>query len=152
MSESLTCGMRFMNAPDGTSIPIPVGGLGLPGGDSVDISEHADVQILINRNSDGDVVGYYVVVNNATESGSEAGHLFGELAQETAITTLEHLAAEAFTTVAPAVFWAAGLVTGVLVTLFTPSALTREVFIRCDLETENATDAPPVTFCLLLAE
>jgi hypothetical protein len=131
-------------------IPIPQGGLGLPNGDSVTIDANATVQINVKRDGDGNVVGYYVVVNNAPENNEAAG-LFGELAQETAIARLEQLAGEILTTGATIALRAAGLIVGVLATLLTPSHLTREVFIRCDLDMGNNTDGPPVTYCLLVA-
>lgn len=151
MTDPLTCDMRNEDAPDGTSIPIPVGGLGLPDGGSATIREDAEVQILENHDERGGLLGYYVVINNIEESDSEASSLFGHLAQEASINEIEHLATTAFGKGLSIAFQAAGLVLGVIGSLFTDSHLTREVFIRCDLDTGDATDGPPVTYCLLLA-
>jgi hypothetical protein len=88
--------------------------------------------------------GFYVVINNAAPDNGEASDLFAELIQEGAITTLEHLASEAFSSVASLVFKAAGLLAGVLVSLFTSSKITQEIFIRATLD-----DGTPMTYCLL---
>jgi hypothetical protein len=45
MGEELTCGVRNVTAPDGTEIPVPVGGLGLEGGELVTTRNDAQVQI-----------------------------------------------------------------------------------------------------------
>jgi hypothetical protein len=150
MADPLTCSVRTVSASDGTSIPVPFGGLGLPDGSSATIDPNAQVQINVKTDANGNTVGYFVVLNNPSTS-SEAAGLFVEFSQESAIATLEQLATSAITTIAPAAFKAAGLILGVLVTLLTSSQLTREVFIRCDLDTGMATDGPPVTYCLLLA-
>jgi hypothetical protein len=150
MPEPNTCDVRVVTAPDGVSIPVPVGGVGLADGSMVIINDDAEVQILINTNSDGQTLGYYVVVNNSKDSDSEATRLFGELSVETAITTLEHLATEAFAAAGSILIKAAGLLAGVLVSVFTSSHLTNEVFIRGSLETGNSTDGPPITYCLLV--
>jgi hypothetical protein len=150
MPNPTTCDVRSVTAPDGTLIPVPVGGLGLPDGTSVEIDSGAEVQVNVNYDGSGNVIGYYVVLNNSPGASSEADELFAELAQEVAIATLEQLARKAFTTVPTLVIKAVGLVAGVLATLLTSSTLTREVFIRCDLDTGMATDGPPVTYCLLL--
>jgi hypothetical protein len=145
MGDELTCGVRIVPSPDGTDIPVPTGGLGLASGPVI-LREDAAVQISGSADQ-----GYYVVVNNSAEgSNEEAGELFGELATETAITKLEHMATEAFTSAAPVVFKLAGLAAGVLVSLFTSSKLTREVFIRTSLEMSEPVDGPPVTYCLLI--
>jgi hypothetical protein len=141
-----TCSVRTVLAADGTAIPVPVGGLGLPDGTSVNISEAAEVQI--NKNDDG---SFIVVLNNGPGVDDEATRLFGELSQETAISELESLAASAFTKVPTIAIEAAGLLLGVLASVFTSSALTREIFMKCDLDTGTATDGPPVTYCLLLS-
>jgi hypothetical protein len=140
MSDPLVCGVRQVAAPDGTMIPVPVGGLGLSDG-AVDIGEDAEVQI--HPRSDN---GYYVVLNNDDPSNEEASDLFTEFTTEGAITTLEHLATQAFSSLPEVAIEAAGLLAGVLVSLFTSSHITREVFIRAQLED----DATPVTYCLLL--
>jgi hypothetical protein len=137
--EELACRVRVVVARDGTEIPVPVGGLGLASG-AVDIRDDADVQVQRNDN------GFYVVLNNAEPSNDEAQDLFSELTVEGAITTLEHLATQAFEEVPELLFKGAGLIAGVLVSLFTTSKLTREVFIRGTLES----DQTPVTYCLLL--
>jgi hypothetical protein len=137
--EELACRVRVVVAPDGTEIPVPVGGLGLASG-AVDIRDDAEVQVQRNDN------GFYVVLNNAEPSNDEAQDLFSELTVEGAITTLEHLATQAFEQVPKLLFKGAGLIAGVLVSLFTTSKLTREVFIRGTLEN----DQTPVTYCLLL--
>jgi hypothetical protein len=139
MSDPLVCGVRQVAAPDGTMIPVPVGGLGLSDG-AVDISEDAEVQIHPRSEN-----GYYVVLNNDDPSNEEASDLFTEFTTEGAITTLEHLATQAFSSLPEVAIEAAGLLAGVLVSLFTSSHITREVFIRAQLE-----DATPVTYCLLL--
>jgi hypothetical protein len=148
MPQPLSCGTRDVAAPDGKSIPVPAGGLGL-GNSSIDVPNDAPVQIKIQTNDDGELTGYYVVVNALPPDHSEAEHLFVHLTQETAITTLKQLATEAFTTVAPIAFKAAGLVIGVLATLLSPSPLIHETFIRCDLDMGNDTSGPPVTYCIL---
>ena len=109
------------------------------------IRDDASVQIAVN-----DSGAYYVTVNNADPSNSEAQDLFGELASEGGITTLEHLASTAFSAVSEIAFTAAGLITGVLVSVFTSSQLTREVFIRTSLDTGQPVDTPPVTYALLI--
>jgi len=111
----------------------------LSGGSTI-IRDDASVQITPSDN------GYYVVVNNADPSNSEASDLFGELTVEGGISAIEHLAAEAFAEIPTLAFKAAGLVTGVLVSLFTSSKLTQEVFIRSSLPD----DGTGVTYCLLL--
>jgi hypothetical protein len=138
--EELACRVRVVVAADGTEIPVPVGGLGLASG-AVDIRGDADVQVHPRSEN-----GFYVVLNNADPSNDEAQDLFSELSVEGAFTTLEHLATEAFAEVPKLLFKGAGLIAGVLVSLFTTSKLTREVFIRGTLES----DQTPVTYCLLL--
>ena len=152
MSDPLTCGVRTVTASDGTDLPVPVGGLGLPDGGSVDIAEGAQVQTIVNYDGQGNVIGYYVAINNDTDSESEASKLFEEVSVEGAITQLEHMATEAFSEIAPFAFKAAGLTLGVLVSVFTSSHLTREVYIRTTLDTGNNTDGPPITYCLLLPD
>src|SRR5205823_5785504 len=142
------CGTRDGVAPDGASIPVPDGGLGL-GRTSITVPDDAPVRIQIQTNSGGETTGYYVVVNAPPSDQSDAAHLFAELSQEAAITTLERLATRAFTTVVPIAFKAAGLVIGVLATLLSPSPLIHETFIRCDLDMGNDTSGPPVTYCIL---
>ena len=137
--EELTCRSRTVTAPDGTDIPVPAGGLGLASG-MVEIRDDADVQVQVSAN------GYYVVVNNAEPSNDEAAELFSHFTVEGAITTLEHLAAEAFAEAPKLLFKGAGLVAGVLVSLFTSSQLTQEVFIRGTLPDSGAA----VTYCLLI--
>jgi hypothetical protein len=141
MSEENACRVRLVAAPDGTEIPVPAGGLGLPSGQTAVIKDDAEVQIHPKSEN-----GYYVVVNNADPSNDEASNLFSELTVEGAITTLEHLAADAFEAVPQIAFRALGLTAGVLVSLFTSSKLTNEVFIRSALPD----DSTPVTYCLLL--
>jgi hypothetical protein len=139
MENENTCRVRVVPAPDGTEIPVPAGGLGLQSG-SVEIRDDAEVQIHPQS-----VNGYYVVVNNADPANNEAADLFSELTVEGAITTLERLASQAFENVPEMAFRALGLIAGVLVSVFTSSRLTQEVFIRATLE-----DGTPVTYCLLL--
>jgi hypothetical protein len=129
--------VRTVNAPDGTEIPVPAGGLGLADG-MLEIRDDAQVQISSSNS------GFYVVVNNTDPSNDEAADLFGELTVETAITKLEHLAAEAFSEAPELLFKGAGLLAGVLVSVFTSSKLTREIFIRAKLNDET-----PVTYCIL---
>jgi hypothetical protein len=138
--DANVCGVRNVQAPDGTQIPVPVGGVGLAGGELVTIRQDADVSIQCNDNA------YYVTVNNADPSNDEASNLFTELTTEGAITTLEHLASDAFAAAPTIAFRALGLAAGVLVSLFTSSNLTREVFIRADLPD----NAGHVTYCLLV--
>jgi hypothetical protein len=137
--DTLVCGVRTVTAPDGVEIPVPVGGVGLASG-MVEIRDDAQTQVQVSD------AGYYVVVNNADPSNEEAADLFSELTVEGAITTLEHLAAEAFAEAPKILFKGAGLIAGVLVSLFTTSKITREIFIRATLE---GTDTP-VTYCLLV--
>ncbi len=129
-----------MEAPDGTEIPVPAGGIGLSGG-MAEIRD--DAQEQISPKSDN---GYYVVVNNADPSNDEAADLFSELTVEGAITQLEHLATAAFAEAPTIVFKGLGLAAGVLVSLFTTSKITQEVFIRTTL----SEDGTPITYCLLL--
>lgn len=146
MTDSITCGTRLVGAPDGVEIPVPVGGLGLADGTSVIIREDADVQIAVSETG-----GYYVTVNNTDPANDEASDLFGELAGEAGIAALEHLAAKALEEVVPKIaFSAAGLLASILVSLFTSSNLTREVFIRGSLDTGEPVSTPPVTYALLL--
>jgi|SRR5215469_8339067 len=138
--ETNTCAVRLVDAPDGTEIPVPAGGVGLADGSMVTIRNDADVQISAKSDN-----GYYVVVNNADPSNDEASSLFAEFTVEGAIKTLEDLATKAFAAGSQIAFEAAGLVAGVLVSLFTSSKLTNEVFIRSTLS-----DGTPVTYCLLV--
>jgi hypothetical protein len=140
MGDENACRVRIVSAPDGTDIPVPAGGLGLASG-LVEIRDDAQVQIHPRSDS-----GYYVVVNNADPSNDEATELFSEFTVEGAITTLERLATEPFAAVPQIAFRAVGLVAGVLVSVFTSSQLTSEVFIRSALPA----DGTPVTYCLLL--
>jgi hypothetical protein len=140
MGNEGVCGTRLVSAPDGTQIPVPMGGLGLADG-AAEIREDAKVQVHPRSQN-----GYYVVVNNADPANDEAEHVFTELTVEGAITTVEHLASQAFRGVPPLLFKGAGLIAGVLVSLFTSTQLTREVFIRVQLEG----DGTPVTYCLLI--
>jgi hypothetical protein len=137
MAGEATCRVRNVDAPDGTEIPVPAGGLGLADG-MVEIRDDAEVQI---SRSDS---GFYVVVSNTDPSNNEAEDLFGELSVETAITKLEHLATEAFSEAPEMIFKGAGLLAGVLVSVFTTSKLTREIFIRAKLS-----DDTPITYCIL---
>jgi hypothetical protein len=137
--EENACRVRMVDAPDGVQIPVPAGGLGLGSG-LVNIRDDAEVQIHVTSNN-----GYYVVVNNAEPSNDEASDLFSELTVETAVTKLERLATLAFSEVPAIVFKALGLAAGVLVSVFTTSQLTKEVFIRSALQ-----DGFPITYCLLL--
>jgi len=134
------CRVRSVTAPDGVDIPVPAGGVGLASGELVIIRDDAEASIQLAGN------GYYVVVDNADPANDEAANLFEELTVEGAITTLEHLAAEAFSEIPQLAFKGAGLVAGVLVSLFTTSKLTREIFIRGRLEDSES----PVTYCLLV--
>jgi hypothetical protein len=139
MADDNVCAMRTVAAPDGTDIPIPVGGVGTNEG-MIEIRDDAQVQISPKADT-----GYYVVVNNADPSNDEAAGLFSELTVEGAITTLENLAKAAFSEAPELLFKGAGLLAGVLVSLFTTSKLTREVFIRASLPDSGT----PVTYCLL---
>lgn len=134
------CRVRSVTAPDGTDIPVPAGGVGLSSGETVILRDDAQVSIQIAGS------GYYVVVDNADPANEEAANLFEELTVEGAITTLEHLAAKAFSEIPELAFKGAGVVAGVLVSLFTTSKLTREIFIRGRLEDSDT----PVTYCLLV--
>jgi len=138
-----------VTAPDGAQIPVPVGGIGIPGR-AVNIREDAAVQISVRTNEDGQTIGYYVVVNNAEESNDEAGRLFGELGQEAAITTLERLATTALGLGASLGIRILGGVAGVIASVFSPSNLTKEIFIRAEIDNGTGTDSPPVTYCLLV--
>lgn len=138
--EEVACRVRMVVATDGTEIPVPVGGLGLASG-AVLIRGDADVQVHPRTDN-----GFYVVLNNAEPSNDEAQDLFSELTVEGAITTIERLATQAFEEVPELLFKGAGLIAGVLVSLFTTSRLTREVFIRGTLQSDDT----PVTYCLLL--
>jgi hypothetical protein len=139
VTDEIACRVCVVNAPDGTEIPVPAGGIGLCDGD-ITIRDDAPVQVHPRSAN-----GWYVVLDNTDASNDEASDLFSELTTEGAITTLEHLAAEAFSTVAPIVFRATGLLAGVLVSVFTPSKLTQEVFIRGTLQDDTS-----ITYCLLL--
>lgn len=138
-TEEVACRIRLVTAPDGVDIPVPSGGVGLASG-MVEIRDDAQVSVQVSDN------GYYVVVNNAGPSNDEASDLFTEFTVEGAITTLEHLATEAFAEAPQLLFKGAGLIAGVLVSLFTTSKLTREVFIRGTLNDSGTA----VTYCLLI--
>jgi hypothetical protein len=129
-----------LQAPDGFDIPIPVGGVGLPSGEDVDVSPDAAVSISANSGA-----GYYIAVNNADPSNDEATELFGELATETGLTTIETLAVAAFGAVVATPVAIAAFAVGQLVALLTPSQLTREIFIRATLD-----DGTRLTYCLLV--
>ena len=62
MPESLTCGTREVQVDDGVIIPVPVGGLNL-GQSNIEVREDAPVKIIVNASSEGETIGYYVVVN-----------------------------------------------------------------------------------------
>jgi hypothetical protein len=140
MGGENTCRVRVVESSDGASIPVPAGGIGLANGTIVDIRDDAEVQI-----SKGDS-GYYVVVNNADASNDEASGLFSELSVEGAITTLERMAGEAFSAVPAIALKAVGFGAGLLVSLFTTSKLTQEIFIRGTLLDNGSR----VTYCLLV--
>jgi hypothetical protein len=91
VGEENACRVRFVAAPDGRQIPIPAGGLGLPGGELAVVRDDAEVTIHPRTEN-----GYYVVVNNADPSNDEALGLFSEFSVEGAIATLERLATRAF--------------------------------------------------------
>jgi hypothetical protein len=133
------CGVRNVAAPDGVNIPVPSGGVGLASGEIITVRPDVSVSIQVNDN------GYYVTVNNADPSNNEAEDLFAELTVEGAIATLEKLATQAFAATPQIAFKAIGLFASVLVSVFTSSNLTREIFIRGDLPD----DAGHVTYCLL---
>lgn len=142
MSEENSCRVRTVVAPDGTEIPIPVGGIGgvgLVDGHLADIRDDAEIQISVSEN------GYYVLVNNLQESNHDIDHLMQEVAVEGAITHIERLATQAFSTIPHIAIKAFGLFAGILVSLTTTSKLTKEVFIRATLA-----DGSNVTYCLLL--
>jgi hypothetical protein len=134
------CGVRTVQSPDGADIPIPVGGVGLASGEEIDV--HADAPVSISSGGEG---GYYVAINNADPSNDEAAELFGELATETGLKTIETLAVAAFGAAVAAPVAIAAFAIGQLVALFTPSKLTREIFIRATLE-----DGTRITYCILV--
>ena len=131
--------VRTVSAPDGTDIPVPSGGLGLGDGSTLDV--RPDAQVQVSPKSDN---GWYVVVDTADASNNEAADLFKELTVEGAIHTLEKMATDALAGAAEVAIKIGGAVVGVLVSLFTSSNLTREIFIRGTLE-----DGTPITYCIL---
>jgi hypothetical protein len=133
------CGVRNVAAPDGVNILVPSGGVGLASGELVTVRSDASVSIQVSD------AGYYVTVNNADPSNNEAADLFTELTVEGAIASLEKLATQAFATAPQIAFRAIGLSASVLVSIFTSSKLTREIFIRGDLPD----NAGHVTYCVL---
>jgi len=121
-------------------VPVPTGGVGLPGGESVNIRDDADVQVSAKSAN-----GFYVAVNNADPSNDEASNMFGEFATEGGLATIEQLAVAAFGAAVAAPVALGAFLVGQLVSLFTPSKLTREIFIRGQLS-----DGTPITYCLLV--
>jgi len=139
------CATRMVQAPDGQNIPVPVGGIGLPDGSSAITRDNADVNILIK--DDG---SYYVAVDNADPSNNEAQGLFGDLAGHAGIAKLEQMAADAFSKATHFPFRFVGLALSVLVSVFTSTQLTQEIFIRSSLDMGTPVDGPPVTYVLLI--
>ncbi|EEA01125.1 hypothetical protein BH160DRAFT_3559 [Burkholderia sp. H160] len=140
-SSSNVCGVRTVQSPDGFDVPVPSGAVGLGTGETVTIRDDADVQVSSKSGN-----GFYVVVNNADPSNDEASHLFGELATEVGLKSIEELAGAAFGAAVVSAPIAIGVfLIGQLVSLLTPSNLTREIFIRGQLN-----DGTPVTYCLLI--
>ncbi len=137
--DTNVCDVRTVSAPDGTDIPVPSGGVGL--GDGSTLIVRPDAQVQVSPKSDN---GWYVVINTAEESNNEAADLFKEFTVEGAIHTLEKLATEALAGAAEVAIKIGGAVVGVLVSLFTSSNLTREIFIRGTLS-----DGTPITYCIL---
>ena len=140
MASQNVCSARIVQSPDGQDVPVPSGGIGLDTGDLVIIRDDADVQV-----SSGEEGGFYVVVNNAEPSNTEASHLFGELASDVGLKTIGIKAVEAFGLAVATPVAVGEFLIGQLVSLLTPSKLTREIFIRGQLN-----DGTSVTYCLLL--
>ena len=133
------CGVRTVQSPDGIDVPVPTGGVGLASGETIVINDGADVQVSSKTSS-----GFYVAVNNADPSNNEALNLFGEFGTEAGLETIGALAVTAF---GVATTWPITLGTflvGQLVSLLTPSNLTREIFIRSQLS-----DGTQITYCIL---
>jgi hypothetical protein len=145
LDDPVTCSTRTVTAPDGAAIPVPVGGLGLPDGTFVVISP--DAQVNINLTGNG---GYSVVLNNSPGADGEADALFAEFITDASIARLELLVSQLIASLPKLAIRGAGLLAGVLVSVFTSSNLTREVPMRCDLDQGNMTDGPPVTYMMLL--
>ncbi|WP_368622182.1 hypothetical protein [Paraburkholderia sp. BR13444] len=139
-SSSNVCGVRTVQSPDGFDVPVPSGAVGLNTGETVTIHDDAEVQVSSKLDN-----GFYVVVNNADPSNDEASHLFGELATEVGLKSIEGLAVAAFGAAVSAPVAIGVFLIGQLVSLLTPSNLTREIFIRGQLN-----DGTPVTYCLLI--
>jgi hypothetical protein len=134
------CSARIVQSPDGQDVPVPSGGIGLDTGVTIIVRDDADVQV--SSTSDG---GFYVEVNNAGPSNDEASHLFGELGTEAGVKTIETMVVEAFGLAVATPVAVGAFLIGQLVSLLTPSKLTREIFIRGQLN-----DGTRITYCLLV--
>jgi hypothetical protein len=134
------CGVRTVRSPDAFDVPVPAGGVGLPSGETIDIREDADVQASSKSAS-----GFYVAINNAAPANDEAERLFGEFATESGLEAIGALAVSAFGAAVATPIAVGAFLVGELVSLFTPSNLTREIFIRGQLN-----DGTPITYCLLV--
>ncbi len=139
-AEANVCGVRTVQSPDGSDVPVPTGGVGLPGGETVVVKDDADVQVSSNTAN-----GFYVAVNNADPSNDEAAHLFGEFATEAGLEGIGAMAVAAFGAAVAGPVAIGAFLIGQLVSLLTPSNLTREIFIRGQLN-----DGTPITYCLLV--
>jgi hypothetical protein len=138
-ASSNICGVRTVQSPDGFDVPVPSGDVGLPSGETIDVRHDADVQVSSRSNN-----GFYVAVNNADPYNDEAEHLFAEFATENGIEMVGRLAVAAFGAAAAEPVAIGAFLIGELVSLLTPSNLTREIFIRGQLN-----DGTPITYCLL---
>jgi hypothetical protein len=133
------CGVRTVQSPDGFDVPVPSGGVGLPSGETIDVRGDADVQVSSKSNN-----GFYVALNNAEPSNDEAEHLFAEFATEGGLEGIALLAVAAFGAAVATPFAVGAFLIGQLVSVLTPSDLTREIFIRGQLS-----DGTPITYCIL---
>lgn len=138
-ANSNICGVRTVQSPDGFDVPVPSGGVGLAGGETIDVREDAEVQVSSKSNN-----GFYVAINNADPSNDEAEHVFADFATEAGIETVGKLAVAAFGAAVAGPIAVGAFMIGQLVSLLTPSNLTREIFIRGQLN-----DGTPITYCIL---
>lgn len=135
MSTDLTCGVRTVFATDGAELPVPTGSIGSYDeyGRPLEISDTAEVRAFPYGN------GYYVAVNNAAPENGEAQELFDDVSTESLMYLAERLFLEGATKVIKI-----GLsVLGLLADVLTTSKLTRQTFIKTDI------DGVPVTYCIL---
>ena len=107
---------------------------------AVIVRDDADVRVSPKANN-----GFYVAINNAEPSNDEASHLFGEIVTEGGLEAVGTLAVAAFGVAVAAPVAIGAFVVGQLVSLLTPSKLTREIFVRGELN-----DGTPITYCLLI--